>query len=138
MTAFRTFAETTVKLSCAHQLKTMPEGHKCGDLHGHTYYVDVVLSCMGLDQHGMILDFGVIKGYLREIADHKDLNQVFMAHGMEDIETTAENLCHFFFEKLHDGPIAKANMGRERDMWVQIERISVKEGDGGRAWLQKT
>ncbi len=138
MTMFRTFAESTVKLSCAHHLTSMPEGHKCGRAHGHTYHVTVRLSCAGLDEHGMVMDFGLIKTFLRERVDHQDLNEVFQRHGMEEIETTAENLCHFFFELLLDGPVRKANVGRERDMWVELERLEIQEGDGGKAWIQKT
>ena len=43
----------------AHWLPHVPEGHKCGRMHGHTYRVRV--WCRGaINDRGMIVDYAVI------------------------------------------------------------------------------
>lgn len=38
----------------AHQLANLPEGHKCGRLHGHSYNVEVVLTATELTGPGFV------------------------------------------------------------------------------------
>ncbi len=50
---------------------------KCERLHGHNYKVFVTASGRELDDGGMLLDFGILKGTLRKITlelDHTSLN----------------------------------------------------------------
>jgi 6-pyruvoyltetrahydropterin/6-carboxytetrahydropterin synthase len=69
--------------SAAHRLEQ--QGGKCEDLHGHNFGVEVLVCGEKLDANGMIIDFGVLKGYLREVLsvlDHNYLNEnpFFLAH----------------------------------------------------------
>ncbi len=83
--------------SAAHALPSLPEGHKCHNLHGHNYTVELCLSGNWLDDHGMLVDFAdidwVAKPLLDEV-DHQNLNEQF------DFPTTSENLAKWFFETL--------------------------------------
>ncbi len=62
----------------AHHLPNVPEGHKCGRVHGHTYAVR--LELVGpIDAHlGWVQDFGEIKDVWKRLEaehlDHRDLN----------------------------------------------------------------
>ncbi|GAB1454855.1 MAG: 6-carboxytetrahydropterin synthase QueD [Spirochaetia bacterium] len=52
---------------------------KCERLHGHNYRVRAFASGKDLDAAGMLLDFGVLKGHLREVCeklDHSCLNDI--------------------------------------------------------------
>lgn len=76
--------------SASHQLDYLPEGHKCGRLHGHNYSVEVELSGE-IDRRGFVRDYGdlaSIQEYLDTRWDHRHLNDVLGSA----IATTAENL----------------------------------------------
>ncbi len=94
---------------------------KCENLHGHRWRVVAYIGCDDLQQEGtmrdMVLDFGVFKRAVRELADEFD--HCFLveegtlapatiacleAEGFElkllPFRTTAENLARHFFERL--------------------------------------
>lgn len=72
----------------AHSLPHLPEGHKCRNLHGHSYVIEVF--CEGpLDQRGFVVDYAEISaavGPIVAILDHSNLNEILPC------VTTAENL----------------------------------------------
>jgi 6-pyruvoyltetrahydropterin/6-carboxytetrahydropterin synthase len=79
----------------AHQLKGLPDGHKCGNLHGHTYTVRLTLGTTELDEHGFVRDYGdlgVVKTWIDERFDHRHLNDTIY-------QPTAENLAKYVFEQ---------------------------------------
>ncbi|MBB6553344.1 6-pyruvoyl trahydropterin synthase family protein [Nonomuraea rubra] len=79
----------------AHQLAGLPEGHKCGRLHGHSYTVEVVVTATELTGPGFVADFAdlaPVKQHLAEHFDHQALNT-----GL-DVEPTSENLARCLFE----------------------------------------
>jgi 6-pyruvoyltetrahydropterin/6-carboxytetrahydropterin synthase len=84
------------KFDAAHRLDGLPKGHKCGNLHGHTYVVEVALWSLALEPEGWIFDFNDFKPFkdlIDEAFDHKFLNDVV------DFQTTSENLAkHFFYQ----------------------------------------
>lgn len=87
------------KFDAAHQLMGLAEGHKCGNLHGHTYTVEISLMSQSLDAHGFVLDFNEmkpIKKYIDEELDHKFLNDVV------PFQTTSENLARHFYDKARE------------------------------------
>jgi 6-pyruvoyltetrahydropterin/6-carboxytetrahydropterin synthase len=57
----------------------IPDHGKCGQKHGHTYEVDLVLRSAKLEPGGMVMDYGgissIFRPYLEEHLDHKDLNE---------------------------------------------------------------
>lgn len=63
----------------AHQLHGLPEGHKCGKKHGHSYRVAIELSAESLDSFGFVTDFANLRpvgDYIRTTLDHSDLNEL--------------------------------------------------------------
>jgi len=73
----------------AHKLDGLPDGHKCSELHGHTYTVEIRLSYWGLDRCGFVMDFGELapfKEVIDTMLDHKYLNDTLV------INPTAENI----------------------------------------------
>lgn len=79
----------------AHQLNLVPEGHKCRNLHGHSYRVQIVLQSVSLNESGMILDYAELNWlgeFILQHLDHKVLNDVL------HFEPTAEQLAVFLYE----------------------------------------
>jgi 6-pyruvoyltetrahydropterin/6-carboxytetrahydropterin synthase len=63
----------------AHFLPNVPEGHKCKEMHGHTYHLKVWLEG-DLDPHlGWVMDFAELKAVVKPVVsslDHKCLNNI--------------------------------------------------------------
>lgn len=56
----------------AHHLPNVPEGHKCGRLHGHSFFVRLYVKG-GVDATtGWVIDFGDIKQIFAPIYDRLD------------------------------------------------------------------
>ena len=63
----------------AHFLPNVPEGHKCREIHGHTYQLTVFLEGTPDANLGWVLDFADLKRAIEPViqqVDHKFLNQV--------------------------------------------------------------
>ena len=105
----------TVKFDAAHVLT----GHRgpCGNLHGHTYRVDV--SAAQAADGDMVIDFRELKGVLAEVIldrfDHsficntgseveREIAAVVEKHGMRTVaipfRSTVENLARMFYDEL--------------------------------------
>ena len=70
-------------IDCAHFLPGHP---KCGQLHGHTYKVEVVIE--GEQKGGMVIDFNELKERTREVLrqyDHRHWNDVLEFPSVENI-----------------------------------------------------
>ncbi|MGH3874024.1 MAG: 6-pyruvoyl trahydropterin synthase family protein [Pseudonocardiaceae bacterium] len=79
----------------AHWLAGLPESHKCGREHGHSYTVEVILAAAELSGPGFVVDFAEldpIKKHLGDVFDHRKLNDVI------DVEPTSENLARVLFD----------------------------------------
>lgn len=83
----------------AHRLDHLPPSHKCSRPHGHTYTVSLRLESEHLSQ-GFVVDYGILDDtfgiWLKEVCDHRDLNEVFKEHLITG-PTTAENLAAWFY-----------------------------------------
>jgi 6-pyruvoyltetrahydropterin/6-carboxytetrahydropterin synthase len=63
----------------AHHLPHVPEGHKCKNVHGHTYRLTLYFEGPLHPQLGWVEDFAVIKKVVKpviETLDHKNLNEI--------------------------------------------------------------
>lgn len=70
----------------AHRLTRVPAGHKCAQMHGHTYRL--IVSIHGEpDESGMIIDYAdlaaAVESVVRQV-DHQTLNDI---HGLENPTT---------------------------------------------------
>jgi 6-pyruvoyltetrahydropterin/6-carboxytetrahydropterin synthase len=82
----------------AHRLPQVPEGHKCGRLHGHSYRVEVRIRGEVDPATGMVLDFADVKtafAPLHDQLDHHYLNEV---DGLDN--PTSENLARWIWTRL--------------------------------------
>ncbi len=82
----------------AHFLPLIPEGHKCRNIHGHTYRLRVYVKGEPDKHLGWIIDFKELKDLVTPIIDkldHKLLNDV---SGLEN--PTAENITAWLWEQI--------------------------------------
>ena len=86
------------EFSSAHELPLVPEGHRCKNLHGHHYILEVEVT--GSLVHGWIMDFydldNVVMQFVK-IVDHKYLNGI---SGLEN--PTAEKIADWFFIRIEN------------------------------------
>jgi 6-pyruvoyltetrahydropterin/6-carboxytetrahydropterin synthase len=73
----------TEHIDCAHLL---PGHAKCGQLHGHTYTIEVVIE--GEKSGGMLVDFAELRAAIRGVLqryDHRNWNDVLEFPSVENI-----------------------------------------------------
>jgi 6-pyruvoyltetrahydropterin/6-carboxytetrahydropterin synthase len=112
--------EATVEasFSAAHHLRDY-EG-KCANNHGHNFRVRVTVEGQRLDGAGMLIDFSVLKRWLREICesmDHQSLNDL---RAFADENPTTENIAAHVAREMC-GRVAEFTGTRVRvqSVWVQ-------------------
>ena len=79
----------------SHQLDHLPSSHKCSNLHGHSYRVELVLESAELNEDGFVRDYGELapfKDFVDEKLDHRNLNDVVPG------VTSAENLSRWLYD----------------------------------------
>jgi len=96
----------------AHKLVGLPDGHKCGRLHGHSYRVIVVMKAIQLDDVGFVMDFGAISRVAKEL-DHQDLNRV-----LSPLNPTAEVIAKWFAEQM-DKELYLSGDTAVEECWVE-------------------
>jgi 6-pyruvoyltetrahydropterin/6-carboxytetrahydropterin synthase len=117
--------EVNCELQCAHKLTVVLPGSKCQRLHGHTYYVKVVVGGVHGRHNQFMVDVDVVRGAIMQL-DHHYLNERLPELGFCDGEPTLEYLVNVI-----DQMVRKELHGTEVDV-VQVE---VQEGSGGIARL---
>ena len=87
------------RFAAAHRLTMV--GEKCENLHGHNWKIEVYVTGESLDQGGVLVDFGIIKGHVRDLMktlDHKFLND------LEDFQNenppSSENIAKYLADNL--------------------------------------
>lgn len=68
--AMELFKEFT--FDAAHYLPAVPEGHKCGKMHGHTYKVKIGVTGTVQRDTGFIMDFADLKAIVKPLIDAFD------------------------------------------------------------------
>lgn len=88
----------TFRFEAAHTLPHAPAGHKCRNVHGHSYRVDVHITGPVDAQTGWVLDFADIARAVAPILaelDHHMLNEV---KGLPN--PTSELVARFLFDRI--------------------------------------
>ncbi len=88
----------TLDFAAAHHLPCVPEGHKCSNLHGHTFSVEIYLSGPINDERGWVMDFGDVKAVARPIVDQLDHTYLNKIEGLEN--PTSENIAKWLWVRL--------------------------------------
>jgi len=85
-------------LESAHRLPHVPEGHKCGRLHGHSFRIRLVLTGAGDPVTGWILDFSEVKTAFTPLYDRMDHNYLNDIPGLEN--PTSETIARWIYEQM--------------------------------------
>jgi len=86
------------KFEAAHRLPHLPDGHKCKNLHGHSYRLRVVLRGPIDPALGWVADFADVKAVVKPLIqqlDHAFLNEI---EGLS--QPTSENIAVWIWRKL--------------------------------------
>ncbi|MEQ1976035.1 6-carboxytetrahydropterin synthase QueD [Xenorhabdus sp. SGI240] len=86
------------QFEAAHHLPHVPEGHKCGRLHGHSFMVRLEVTGDVDPLSGWLMDFADVKAAFKPVweqLDHHYLNEI---PGLEN--PTSEVLATWIWEKL--------------------------------------
>jgi 6-pyruvoyltetrahydropterin/6-carboxytetrahydropterin synthase len=90
----------TFTFSAAHELPAVPDGHKCREVHGHNFVVEIAVYGEVDPRSGWLMDFGdltrVVQPVIRQL-DHHLLNEI---SGLEN--PTSENLARWIWDQLTD------------------------------------
>jgi 6-pyruvoyltetrahydropterin/6-carboxytetrahydropterin synthase len=105
----------TYRFESAHHLPHLPDGHKCKNLHGHNYRIDVVKESKP-DRRGFVEDFAEIDAEIApplKLVDHRLLNEV---PGLEN--PTAEVIAAWFFERVVN--CESVRVWENDDCWAEV------------------
>ncbi len=105
----------TVRFEAARRLTRVPQGHKCGNLYGLAFYLDIHVEGDLTDDTGWVVDFGDIEAAFAPIyerLDHHYLNEI---EGLEN--PTSEVLVRWIWRELKPKvPALTALTLRENDV----------------------
>ena len=105
----------TYRFESAHHLPQLPDGHKCKNLHGHNYRIEIV-KCGTPDARGFVQDFAEIDAEIAplvKMVDHRLLNDV---PGLEN--PTAEVIAAWFLERIADCETVR--VWENDDCWAEV------------------
>jgi 6-pyruvoyltetrahydropterin/6-carboxytetrahydropterin synthase len=93
MDVFREFT-----FEAAHRLPRVPDGHKCGRLHGHSFRVEIHVGGPVDPSSGMVIDFAEIKCAFQPLHDRLDHHYLNEIDGL--FNPTSETLARWIWEHL--------------------------------------
>jgi 6-pyruvoyltetrahydropterin/6-carboxytetrahydropterin synthase len=86
------------RFEAAHRLPNVPEGHKCGRLHGHSFRVELHVSGPIDPSTGWVIDFADIK---KAFKPHLDRLDHFYLNDIEGLENpTSENIAIWIWRRV--------------------------------------
>src|SRR5262249_12581384 len=106
----------TYRFESAHHLPLLPDGHKCKNMHGHNYRLDVVVRGT-LDARGFVQDFAEIDAEILPLiksVDHRLLNEI---EGLGN--PTAEIIAAWFFQRIRG--CESVRVYENDDCWAEVQ-----------------
>ena len=103
------------RFESAHHLPHLPDGHKCKNLHGHNYRLEIVVRG-SLDARGFVRDFAEIDAEVTPLirqVDHKLLNDI---EGLEN--PTAEIIAAWFMARI--GGCERVRIYENDECWAEV------------------
>jgi 6-pyruvoyltetrahydropterin/6-carboxytetrahydropterin synthase len=103
------------RFESAHHLPRVPQGHRCRNLHGHNYRVEVVLRGKP-DARGFVKDFAEVDALVLPLVaelDHRLLNDV---PGLEN--PTAEVIAAWFLDRIPS--CERVRVYENDDCWAEV------------------
>lgn len=88
----------TFRFEAAHRLTGVPPTHKCSQMHGHSYEIQVWLKGPADPRTGFVMDYGDLSKTCAPVfkqLDHSILNEI---SGLEN--PTSENMCVWLWKAL--------------------------------------
>lgn len=82
----------------AHFLPNVPEGHKCKNMHGHTYHLTVYLEGDLDEELQWVMDFKELKDVVKPVIDRIDHQLLNDIPGLEN--PTAERILVWIWEQI--------------------------------------
>lgn len=82
----------------AHRLPNVPEGHKCGRLHGHSFRVVLHVDGPIDSEFGWVIDYAEIKEAFRPTFDQLDHHYLNEIEGLEN--PTSENIAKWIWDNV--------------------------------------
>lgn len=82
----------------AHRLPNVPEGHRDGVLHGHSYSIEVWIKGEVGSHTGWVMDLGGVKKAFQPLYDQLDQNYLNDVPGLEN--PTCENMAIWIWDHL--------------------------------------
>ncbi len=101
---------------------------KCESLHGHNFAVEAFFAGERLDKCGLLIDFKILKEYLKNVLDeldHKFLNDMPY---FSERASSAEYIAMFIYERLEVQVSAKG---------ISVKRVHVWESEKAYAAYEK-
>ncbi len=86
------------KFDSAHWLPNVPKSHKCSNMHGHTYVIEVHVEGELDPQLGWVLDFNDLRKIVEPLIDHLDHKVLNEIEGLEI--PTAEHIALWFWNQI--------------------------------------
>ncbi len=86
------------RFDAAQSLNVFPEGHKCRNIHGHTFRLQVSVTGEVDPATGMFYDHARIAAVVRPLVEQLDHHYLNEIEGLE--VPTIENMCQWIWQKI--------------------------------------
>ena len=104
--------------SAAHLLSEI--GGKCEELHGHNFKVEVTVGSPELNSEGILIDFRLLKKWLKDILDQMDHQHLNDLPFFKDKNPSSENIACFLYREMQS---------KVADSGIKMLRVKVWESE---------